>query len=222
MRRIQAAVAMVVMLLCGVAAVADSVSAKYATSESVPKILLAGFGKARIREQYLSLYIDDLLQVSVKGDPITLEDLDTYAERMKIGLQQEKYSGVISYDLDFDGNVTVGEIVRVARLDVNYNNDEAEIARSVKYVLDKYDDNSDGIVSLPEMSSLKPDAVIDVTKRINRLRALFAIDPDQDGRLTITDIDAVARKAFATFDADQNDVIGEKEMPDIAHPDGDF
>lgn len=106
--------------------------------------------------------------------------------------------------------MTRDEIGTSTSADSDGPDDRTARDRRIEYHLRQYDIDGDGVITLPEAAATAHHQAWDY-----RLVALLATDPDGDGRLTATELTALAEKAFRTVDADGDGTTSESELAAI-------
>lgn len=189
---------------------------KYASMEAVPKVLLADIRHGQtFRDQYLTRLVDVMRTTNGDKQGLTQQDVDNYIRRNENAERRERYLQVLFYDLDYDGTITQQEVGTVMMEDRRRQKQSEEgCADDAARLIARYDTDKDGAISLKEMATPDPasDGNGSRNKQSRRMKALLALDPDANGRLTLAELEALGRKAFATADADGDGALSRAEM----------
>lgn len=189
---------------------------KYTSMEAVPKVLLADIRHGQTyRDQYIARLLEVMRTAGQDKKVLTQQDVDNYVRRNETAERRQRYLQVIFYDLDYDGTITQQEVGTVMMEDRRRQKQSEEgCADDAARFIARYDIDKDGAISLKEMSTPDPSAENRGSrdKQSRRMKALLALDPDRDGRLTMPELEALGRKAFATADTDGDGSLSRPEM----------
>ncbi len=215
MRRLALALLTTILMGMSQAMAQATIVEKYPSMEVVPKVLLSDIRHGQtFRDQYLTRLVEVMRTTNGDKQALTKQDIDNYIRRNENAERRERYLQVIFYDLNYDGMITQQEVGTVMMEDRRRQKQSEEgCADDAARLVARYDMDKDGAISLKEMSV--PDPANDNSghnKQSRRMKALLALDPDGDGRLTTAELEAMGRKAFATADTDGNGALSRTEM----------
>lgn len=198
--------------------------------DQIPETLVAGFSTLRGNNNSIEYYIANILRdirdLSQDSSALQTSDIDKVKDRIRASLIARQLQGVMQFDLDFDGNVTRKELEKFYSSPVNLqlvNNvlissqlQGNSALRPVEKVM-TLDSNKDDIITADEMCILPESEEIykldlGSAQQIEKMQSLLALDPDKDGKLTIVELDKLARDTFAIVDLDHNSIISTEEL----------
>ncbi len=171
----------------------------------VPAPLIDGLRQGAFVEQYVAQTVSRLRSADPDGDGLDRGDID-YA-RTKNAAHQRASTIQQVLGLDFDGDF------KVTRAEIEYDRrgDRELRAERVNSTLERYDLNRDGVITLQEAAMSGPKHRSD-----DRLDPLLALDPNGDGRLTATELTALAQRSFESVDRDGDGQISKEEYARVA------
>ncbi len=194
-------------------ACADEKPQPYPDIESIPAPLLEQMRYGVVyEEQYVANVLQQIRQAARDHKSLTQQDVDDAKQRAVDARRRQQFQQVVRYDLNRDGQVTSEEVRRVYLQEreergENAQGCEDEANRFIK----TYDVDGDGIISLAEMSALPANQRENYQQNGN-IEALLELDPNHDGKLTVEELEILARNAFATIDTDGNGVASPDEL----------
>lgn len=219
MRRIFYA-ALAVVFMQGIAsAEAETGKNAYTSIDAVPKILLSGLKHGT---SYLDQYVAQMLNLlSGHRDAraaLSRADIDERIKQDVDRRRRDRYLSLVHYDLDFDGTITQFEVAQIMEEERRLQRQSVEgCADEASKWIARYDEDKDGVISLKEMSTSADIDRIPRQTDIRRMEALLALDPNNDGKLTTEELEALARKAFATVDRDGDGVLSRDEAQEARY-----
>lgn len=197
---------------------ADAGKKTYASIDAVPKVLLSGLQRG---SSYLDQYVAHMLNyVSDRRGRTSLSraDIDERIEQNISQRRRDRYISLLPYDLDFDGTITQHEVSLVMEGERRLKKQSLEgCADEASKWIERNDNDKDGVISLKEMSTTPDIERIPRQTEFRRMEALLELDPDKDGKLTTEELDALARKAFATVDRDGDGTLSREELQDARY-----
>lgn len=197
---------------------ADTGKKTYAGIDAVPKVLLSGLKHGT---SYLDQYVAQMLNYVTdrKGRAsLSRADIDERIEQDVTRRRRDRYLSLIHYDLDFDGTITQFEVSQLMEEERRIKKQSIEgCADEASKFIERNDDDKDGVISLKEMSTSPDIERLPRQTEIRRLEALLELDPNKDGKLTTEELDALARKAFATVDRDGDGTLSRDETQEARY-----
>lgn len=157
-------------------------------------------------EQYLAALVGSLRSLDRSGDGLDQDDVNLAGERELARRRADLIGQVLKSDLNGDFRVTREEIQRAT------SGDETMQGRQAGSLLKQYDSNSDGVITLQEIVHVAAGQS-DVLE--DRGKALLALDPDHDGRLTAVELRTIAERYFASVDVDGDGKISAEEFAPV-------
>lgn len=193
--------------------IAESGVQPYPDVESIPPPLVEHlrFG-ITFREQYIANVLQMIRQNAKDNKALVQQDIDDLKQRDIDQRRRQQFQQIVRYDLNLDGQVTADEVRRVylderEQRGQNVQGCEDDANRFIK----TYDVDGDGVISLAEMSALRTGQREDNLQSAH-IEALFALDPNHDGKLTAEELKDLAARAFATLDVDGNGILSQDEL----------
>lgn len=154
-------------------------------------------------EQYVAALVGSLRSLDRAGDGLDQDDVKLAGERELARRRADLVGQILKSDLNGDFKVTGEEIQRAS------SGDERMRGRLVETLMKKYDANGDGVITLQEIIPVADG----LSARIeDQGKALLALDPDHDGRLTAVELRTIAERYFASVDVDGDGTISAEEF----------
>ncbi|MEP2102576.1 MAG: hypothetical protein ABJP02_03385 [Parasphingorhabdus sp.] len=126
-----------------------------------------------------------------------------YARRATIR-RRHAINQLLGFDYNGDYTVTRAEIIEYSRsLDATQREEEADSQMA------RFDRDGDGVATLEEVTQIDPEE--EQKERDLFLNGLLALDPDDDGQLTVLELSRIAKKVFDHFDQNENGLIDKGE-----------
>ena len=170
----------------------------------IPSVLLERLNPGTVLEQYLASTIGMLRSSDREGDGLDRGDVTLMRARAVAQARAIAVSEVLAYDLNGDFKVTGGEVAQLAQGEEPYRHQHSEAT------FERFDDNSDGVITLIEAADAAREAAGDM-----QVEALLALDPDGEGRLMAAELRTIAERAFARVDRDSDGEISPEEYKAI-------
>jgi hypothetical protein len=165
------------------------------------------------RESYLHMVMTEFRTFAGADQVLDGSDVDLLVAAFSAGYRAAIVDRIMRNDLNADGVVTEEELRRVDL--VFPGGPSGHIDGRVRGYL-AADGNDDGSISTEEAHSFAsrrqlPDRGRSLS-RAEEERQLIALDSDGDGRLTVIELDAAARTAFARFDLNGDGRLVQSEV----------
>jgi hypothetical protein len=168
-------------------------------------------------------YVEKLVRYSQyldrDGDGLDLADIE---ESEAIEVAKERTHGLsrlMSNDIDGDGVVTGEEAERTAIHEnpLGRNKEwQAQVTSQAYYEVLRFDDDGDRKVTIAEFYKRTEGEVFPMQG--DQYRAMLQMDPDHDGKLTSSEVEAIARRSLEIADADHDGVFSDGEFQDLSGP----
>lgn len=172
---------------------------------SPDSILLAQLRSNLSIERYLADLLEPLRNLSRSGDALTAADVAFEQRKSLVDARARSLAEVMRYDLDGDQVVTEAEGMQSQRQQTG-----DRYPPRLENIFNNNDLNGDGKITIAEIYAAAAD-----NSRVygaTRLDAVLAMDPNKDGRLTVVELAALGRAAFARVDTDGNGMISATEI----------
>lgn len=206
-----------VLLAVGVVGWGPSAFAQDAVLSGLPQSFLQQLRPGVAIEQLIAQALQPIRQIDTNDDGLDVADIDLRQSVNDANVRASQAAQVLRADLDGDGTVTLAEIRRLtaaelSRKDIDPEAQEGQKAtdrREQEFL--KFDQNADQSITFQEMIVL-PEQSNRRSREFDQYRELLKSDPDGDGHLTVTEMEGIARKAFAAIDTDGNGEISRREF----------
>ncbi|WP_447970520.1 hypothetical protein [Nitrospira sp. M1] len=187
----------------------------YESYEDIPKPLRKALRRNSFLEQYIYLQLSFIRQKSQSKHYLSEEDLVELEKEMIAKARKRQLARMVKYDQNLDRQVTVDE-VRSSMIkqqpSLEKPRNAEKLQKRLKAIL-RADHDQDGVLSYEEMSTLSPNEVKRIKQNSSKLYQEFlSLDPNHDGKLTVIELDTLARRAFSTVDKDGNAAISSEEL----------
>jgi hypothetical protein len=157
------------------------------------------------RERFLDNVISAYRQVAGNRDSIGPADVET-ATRIDSARRRANWlSRIWAADLDNDGRVTRDEIAALAQQPETQSRNDSDF-------LSGFDRNGDGIIDFEETRRGAAERLEQGPQHLTILANLLALQPGRDGRLTRSEAQARAEKAFDLVDANHDTSLSQEEL----------
>lgn len=187
-------------------AVAGSASVIQPSGErEIPDVLIEDLRAGAVVEQYLARLLSEVRSADRTGDGLDREDVALLRAQQAARARASAVHEVLGFDLNGDLVVRREELVRAAPGDPRHRE------RQVQSILDRFDGNGDGAVTLAEAAATA------VERGDHGMHeALLALDPNGDGSLSVVELRTIAERAFGRVDSDGDGRISPAEYQKIA------
>ncbi|MCB1680444.1 MAG: hypothetical protein H6858_05370 [Rhodospirillales bacterium] len=190
---------------------------------SVPEVLRRSLRPPMAKEDYMVQIMRFLRSNGDEKRELTKEDLAEQKEAAVLRARREQVSNLIKYDINFDAQVTFGEVERAfsegptGKYEKTFNDNRTEEQKRLMLEqrlkpLRELDTNGDEIISYQEMATLSKEKEKQIIEQQTRqYQQYLDLDPNHDGRLTSEEMESLALKAFAVFDKNDDGYISQEE-----------
>ena len=174
------------------------------TAKAVPNILLTTMSQSR--EDYIAALFRPFRALSGDDQILSAEDLEISSQLSLAAARARALSQILIYDLNGDAIVTSEEL-SLSRRQNPFPSDNLDRMN----VIETADANHDGQITVQEAMGIHEKVSSSGDWNRQQGTALFALDPNADGRLTSEELQTLALTAFAKFDLDANGVLSPAE-----------
>ncbi|QDX26141.1 hypothetical protein FPZ54_08975 [Sphingomonas suaedae] len=199
-----ASVAAIVTVCAG--GLAFAALTQQAEDREAPPILLEPLRPGVVLEQYVAQLLSGLRQADREGDGLDRDDIKLTRALAQAHSRATSVAEVLRHDLDGNLEVTRSEIEQVMTRE-----DNASLTNQIDRLLNRFDANSDGKVTVAEAAALNRFSDVH-----HQLDGMLELDPDGDGKLTPRELRELAERAFAKVDTDGDQKISSDEYSVIA------
>lgn len=165
------------------------------------------------REQYVSKMLAPIRNYGRDKNVLDAQDVKQLENRYLNDWRRRHAKEFISYDRNFDGKFTREEITEYYLGTSNYQREvnqfdlEAEINPKMLA-----DGNGDGTITMQETINYADKTIkMDNEEDLNQVKGLVALDASGNNRISVDEVEELARKAFLTMDTDGNGIITKDE-----------
>ena len=199
-------------LLLGLAGIAVAGSLAFAGKGDTPGSIESNADAALLqsrhpnlaREQYIASVLGPFRQLDRENDGLDRQDIERQKKQLDARWRASQISQILQHDYDGNFSVSPSEIQEFASGDADTRRRQAD------RILDEYDANGDGKVTLDEATT---------NKRIGRshsLEGLLAADQNGDGKVTAAELLTLAQATFDRFDSNGDGLISQEEYKPVA------
>jgi Ca2+-binding EF-hand superfamily protein len=213
-----------VLLVFGWALVATAHAQEPNNPDNTAVVLERWLLSAPERARFIAVVISQLRQHDVAEDGLDSRDIETVELTHASDERARRIRDLLIYDLDGDGRVTREEVVRVSRAKFTPRGNQAQSPALEKRIglkvdaIMQADSNGDNTITTDEMRAYDPEkGKRRRTRDVDVLKALLALDPNKDGRLTSDELTRAAEETYRRYDADGDRVISADEMEQVRH-----
>ncbi len=183
----------------------------YSSYDEIPGLFIYRLRTGTTFSEYIKGVESEFLKVN-DGRPSFSKQ--SYQEQQTRDLNKKKNKQILEalkYDLNIDGVVTEEEATNYF-IENNKNLNATYRAQAVEKVM-RNDMDRNKILTREEMGAL-PARYYELNKGSadNKVAVYLAIDPNNDGILTLEEVKELAEKSFATVDYDENHLLSDKEF----------
>ena len=167
----------------------------------------------RYPEQFVSHLLMQIRQNGRDQHSIDQTDIDAAREKRLIEEKRRKVQSYLLYDMNFDGQVTRDEIAQTLQNNDKPNNPDLSdhLEKQISGFM-KADIDGNGIISLSEMSTLDEKNSTRRTRRLDEFEDLLKLDPNKDGKLTVQELEKIARETFDKIDINKDGIASVDEL----------
>jgi hypothetical protein len=185
----------------------------------LPPFLLERMNRSATIDEYVSNLVREAKRGDIDGNGLDRQDIDTSRQMEAVQYRAMMLQQIASNDLDGNGEVTRDEATRALTFrtrmqggdDSNQVAQQKRIAQEVDRAM-KLDGNGDGAVTLQEAMQAEWPEQTYRRDRYGQYETLLELDPNKDGRLTMEELDQVARAAFQQADYDHDGTLSPAEI----------
>lgn len=187
-------------------------NATYSSFKNIPELLKKDLKRGISLGSYIQKITQHITKQDLPGNNLTTQTLEqkkAYLEKESLQLQTQNFE---YYDVNKDNHITSDEF-------------EAQLAKRIKgkphismlRQITELDLDGNNLVTRNEYVSVnkQTERVVNSDLQYSNLKELIKLDPDQDGTLTIVELENLSVKAFNTVDLNKDKNISSKEY-DIA------
>jgi len=192
----------------------------YGDISQIPAPLLGATNlgiNTQFREGYVAQVLGTLRQVAPDKLSLNRQQLAELQEKNLLEGRRQSLQQHINNFIGFDSNLDDKVDAEELKNNLTGENQGYRAAQAEQF-METYDTNKDGIATLEEAKAL---ALSTPSPRMNRrndtstIEELFKLDPNNDGTLTIAELETFALKAFRTIDKDNNGILTDEERTPI-------
>ncbi|MEZ0259656.1 MAG: hypothetical protein ACAH80_01515 [Alphaproteobacteria bacterium] len=162
-------------------------------------------------EQFVSSLLQPIRSIGRDHKSIDREDIERVRKRDLAQRRSQQYVQLLRFDLDYDGKITGTELRKVFMDEQGENANPESCNDLADRQMKQHDVDGDGEISLQEMAALPADGRGNDGNGSRENERLLALDTNGDGKLTVEEMETLARKAFATVDGDGDGSISPEE-----------
>ena len=165
-------------------------------------------------EQFILQIVQPIRQYGVDKQYLTKENIIKLQETQRSVRRASQVQNIIVADINGDGKVTEAEAKEHFTNKMhNYGSGSQNdgIERLVQNIT-RFDSNHDGVVDFDEMRALDTSNDARVYYNDNeRLLKLMGLDPNNDGKLTVAELESISRETFSDVDKNSDGIISGEE-----------
>lgn len=194
---------------------ASEIENEESSSYVMPSVLKTVIQANMYIEEYMSAIVPVVRRQALDKQALTAIDLERVANENKNKAQRLQLRSLVKYDYNLDRSVSYSELREgLKRIPKNsyYVNSPESISKKIEFHM-KLDKNNDKVLSHSEMASLteRQKASLKNDQGLKRLQAYLDMDPDKDGRLTLQELEELAKQSFETADLNSDLYISVEE-----------
>jgi len=177
--------------------------------ESFQEAMMHSGKRDNLIEYYVAYIMWFVRENGVDQKRLTVEGLEKKKEADLLKAKNMQYTEVLKFDVNMDGQVDIEK--EVGSLNKQDSSQDRNKKRDITF-LTGLDTDQDGIVSADEMRILNAGKRESTMKwNAHKYEEYLSLDPNDDGVLTIEELEALARKTFFMIDKDQDGIITDEE-----------
>jgi len=169
----------------------------------IKQVLIAN----RNKDRFIQAINREILALSRDGTIVDEQAAQEFDAISSAALRGQQIGWVLSFDIDGNGTVTKAEVEGTARkLYGSISGNERPSVATRVMALDK---NNDGEINAAEMSALERKSG---SRQALRIRSWLALDPNKDGKLTVSEAMELAGARWKAVDTDGNGTLSPSEF----------
>ncbi len=177
--------------------------------EIIPLPLRQPLSYASTREQYLQTMLQTIREHGTNKLYLEAANIAAAQAEQHNARIVQQVSELLRLDRDTDGSVSEQEVKAFVSNEAPASQDAGTFMR--------YDLNKDGRIDYQEMRTVSDTDDHDHSS-MPSLKALLALDPDKDGKLTAEELEGLANDAFAMVDQDKDGMLSDNERAALNSP----
>ena len=216
-----------VFLIGSHASHAEGEKSEQADLSAIPPFLINGLSQEQTREGYITGILQVIRNNAQDRINLTLADINRAKKLEQSRISNQRASQLIVYDINRDTVITEAEIkeyfLASEMQNRRYQDDEYASQRDqmldnrVRQVM-RSDTDGDGKITYAEMftNTENPEAFRNFS-RTDPMEEALKLDPDKDGKLSVDELEGIARKTFYAADTNHDSLLSRSEaMPILA------
>jgi Ca2+-binding EF-hand superfamily protein len=173
---------------------------------SAADYLLTQLGDGTAGDAFAGQLLSALARFDRAGDGLDAADVENAEQSQNAERRGQAVGGLLSFDLNHDAIVERAEILASRR---ESNEGQPDRSRTAQELLQRFDSNRDDRITPDEYLTWPGEHQYDYY--VTQLRALLAMDPNGDGRVTADEVRALAAPVFNAFDRNHDGQLSRTE-----------